>query len=81
VKRVCDYMGSNMNTMFGYFFFKSYVASYVGPIQTGFLMMFLSRLRGNRNPDSDKDLGPQSQEILELGFGLGLQGRIPVLRP
>ncbi len=26
-------------------------------------------------------LGPQSQEILEVGFMLGLQGRIPVLRP
>jgi hypothetical protein len=38
--------------MFGLFFFKSYVASYVGPIQTGFLVTFLSRLQRKRNHDS-----------------------------
>jgi hypothetical protein len=36
------------------FFYKfiSYVASYLGPIQTGFLMTFLPRFRQNRNRDS-----------------------------
>ena len=36
------------------FFYKfiSFVASYVGPIQTGFLMAFLVRFQRNRNRDS-----------------------------
>ena len=36
--------------------FISYIASYVGSIQTGFLMVFRPRLRLNRNHDSGRSI-------------------------
>jgi hypothetical protein len=45
-------------------FFKSYIASYVGPIQTGFLMTLLSRFWWKKNHDScEKNTGTKKQEF------------------
>ena len=44
--------GAQRERMYVFFSkFISYVAFYVGPIQTGFLMAFLARFRRNRNHD------------------------------
>jgi hypothetical protein len=45
--------GAQRERMYVFFYkFISYVASYVGPIQTGFLMAFLARFRRKSNRDS-----------------------------
>jgi hypothetical protein len=63
----------------------SYVAFYVGPIQTGFLMAFLTRFRRNRNRDScEKNAtGTENTGIRRIPAGicnLGSKGGFPVAK-
>ena len=57
------------------FFYKfiSYVASYIGPIQTSCLMEFLPRLRRNRNHDScsKRATGMKKTGIRRIPTGIG----------